>query len=110
MIELKRIVDEATKDWQWFWVDQQTDQSVSEYFASQEEAIDWALAHYDKVNLCMKPTNLWSGREQRVGASDRRTDDSRREEIRFELGKKDRRQSNGRRESDSLGWSSKTVR
>lgn len=110
MIELKRVVDEERNDWQWFWVDQHTLLSISEHFDNQEAAIEWALANYDKENMCIRPVQLWKGRERRSGVADRRVQESRRGDIRFEPGKPDRRQSYGRRAQDSLGWSSKSIR
>ncbi|GGO79468.1 hypothetical protein GCM10011348_13800 [Marinobacterium nitratireducens] len=50
----------------------------------------------------------WSGIERRSG-EDRRKQPDRREDIRFEPGKKDRRKNKGRRKEDQDPWSKGTV-
>ncbi|MBP0047975.1 hypothetical protein H9C73_04455 [Marinobacterium sp. AK62] len=51
----------------------------------------------------MSEQNDWNGRERRKG-HDRRQAADRREDIRFEPGKSDRRQSRGRRKEDQDPW------
>lgn len=51
----------------------------------------------------MTSENEWHGRERRH-TPDRRVQEERREEIRFEPGKKDRRQNRGRRSGDTDLW------
>ncbi|GGC01181.1 hypothetical protein GCM10011352_29140 [Marinobacterium zhoushanense] len=51
----------------------------------------------------MSENQEWNGRNRR-SHEDRRQQPDRREEIRFEPGKKDRRQSRGRRAEDRDMW------
>ncbi|WP_432698560.1 hypothetical protein ACQUQP_09520 [Marinobacterium sp. YM272] len=51
----------------------------------------------------MTDKNEWTGHERRSG-EDRRQQPDRREDIRFEPGKKDRRQNRGRRKGDHDLW------
>ncbi len=48
--------------------------------------------------------NNWNGREKRSGTDRRKTND-RRDEIRYEPGKPDRRKNRGRREAEQDPWS-----
>lgn len=51
----------------------------------------------------MSDTQEWNGRNRRT-QPDRRVNTDRREDIRFEPGKKDRRQNRGRRKEDKDPW------
>lgn len=51
----------------------------------------------------MSDSQEWNGRNRRT-SEDRRQQPDRREEIRFEPGKKDRRQNRGRRIEDRDMW------
>ncbi|KEA65716.1 hypothetical protein ADIMK_0028 [Marinobacterium lacunae] len=51
----------------------------------------------------MSENEQWNGRNRRSG-QDRRQQPDRREDIRFEPGKKDRRQNRGRRVEDRDMW------
>ncbi|MBV1788592.1 hypothetical protein KQ940_11050 [Marinobacterium sp. D7] len=51
----------------------------------------------------MSESQEWNGRNRRT-SEDRRQQPDRREEIRFEPGKKDRRQNRGRRTEDRDMW------
>ena len=52
--------------------------------------------------------NEWDGANRRSG-EDRRKRPDRREEVRFEPGKPDRRKNKGRRKEDGDPWSKGTV-
>lgn len=51
----------------------------------------------------MTEEQQWNGRERRKNL-DRRTTPDRREDIRFEPGKKDRRENRGRRQDEQDPW------
>ena len=95
---LKRRSVPGSNESHWFWCDQSTHTQVGTAFPNKRKAVHWAREHAKHSQLHIPDAQLdWGSEERRQGMRDRRLMADRRDEIRFELG---RRKSAGRRAAD----------